>query len=276
MAASLMTEAPARAHYEGDFVAWSGGCMFIGAGGAAIAPHAHYAIQLALGAPAGLAVQFGRRGAWQELAATLVPSRAVHAIDVSRCAWSCVIFIEPETLEGRAITRRLAGQPLALPADALAVAPERLERAWRVEQSADAVRALAIQLVEGLSRTVRQEASDPRVLQAIALNRERGDDGVVLEELAAAVKLSPSRLRHLFVQETGMPLRTYALWRRLLQVWDRLMEGETLSRAAHSAGFADSAHLSRTARTMFGLAPSAMRMTGPLAARQRDPQRHFG
>ena len=276
MAARLETEAPSRAHYEGDFVAWNGGCMFIGAGNGTVAPHAHYAIQLALGAPAGLAVQFGRRGSWQEVAAALIPSRAVHAIDVGRCAWSAVIFVEPETTEGRALTAVLGAQPLVLGSQDLVVPLERLERAWRTEQSADGVRSLSIQLVEGLSRTARHEASDPRVLQAIDTMRRRGDESISLEELAAAVKLSPSRFRHLFVQETGMPLRTYALWRRLLHVWERLMEGETLSRAAHAAGFADSAHLSRTSRTMFGVAPSVMKMAGPLSARQREPQRYFG
>jgi AraC family transcriptional regulator len=54
------------------------------------------------------------------------------------------------------------------------------------------------------------------------------------------------------------------------------MNGETLSTAAHAAGFADSAHLSRTARTMFGLAPSALQMSGPLSSRSRTAQHHLG
>jgi AraC-like DNA-binding protein len=73
-----------------------------------------------------------------------------------------------------------------------------------------------------------------------------------------------------------MPLRTYLLWRRLLHVWALLMDGETLSSAAHAAGFADSAHLSRTSRTMFGLPPSAMQMAGPLSSRPRAAQHHLG
>jgi AraC-like DNA-binding protein len=81
--------------------------------------------------------------------------------------------------------------------------------------------------------------------------------------------LSPGRFRHLFVEETGMPLRTYVLWRRLLQVWNLLMQGQSLSEAAHAVGFADSAHLSRTSRAMFGTTPSALRMSGPLSQRQR-------
>src|SRR5205085_7232909 len=98
----------------------------------------------------------------------------------------------------------------------------------------------------------------------------KGEQAVSLAEVAQAAHLSPSRFRHLFVEQTGMPLRTYVLWRRLLHVWELLMEGETLSGAAHAAGFADSAHLSRTARKMFGLPPSALRMGGPLSARRKS------
>ena len=36
--------------------------------------------------------------------------------------------------------------------------------------------------------------------------------------------------------------------------------GSPLTRAAHEAGFSDSAHLSRTFRRMFGVAPTALKM----------------
>ena len=42
------------------------------------------------------------------------------------------------------------------------------------------------------------------------------------------------------------------------------MDGESLSTAAHSAGFADAAHLTRTSRRMFGFPPSALEVDGPL------------
>ena len=75
--------------------------------------------------------------------------------------------------------------------------------------------------------------------------------------------LSPSRFRHLFVEETGVGLRPYILWRRFLRVWELLAEGASLSTAAHAAGFADAAHLSRTSRSMFGFPPSAMQVAAP-------------
>jgi transcriptional regulator GlxA family with amidase domain len=131
-----------------------------------------------------------------------------------------------------------------------------------------------MQLVRDLSGAVPSEPSDPRVLAAIEYIRQRVDESVSLPDVAKAANLSPERFRHLFVEETGMPLRTYVLWRRLLHVWTLLMAGENLSAAAHAAGFADSAHLSRTARTMFGLPPSVLQMRGPLSSQKRE-QHHL-
>ncbi len=257
--------------YQGDFVAWPGVCGFIGAGGggAPIEPHAHYAIQLAIGVPSGLRVQFGANGEWQDCAAALFPSRAVHSIDVNGCAMSTVLFIEPDTPEGKALATRLQGGLELLDASVVAPHAERLQRAWQVDKSYEAVRATCMALVQQLSGAAPRTPSDPRVLAAIEYLRQRVNESVTLPEVAAAVHLSPERFRHLFVEETGMPLRTYVLWRRLLHVWTLLMAGESLSAAAHAAGFADSAHLSRTARTMFGLPPSVLQMRGPLSAQAR-------
>jgi AraC-like DNA-binding protein len=263
--------------YRGDFVAWTGVCGFIGEGGgdAPIAPHSHYAIQLVIGAPAGLRVQFGRHGQWQSCAAALIPSRAVHSIDVSECEMSLVLFIEPETPEGKALSTRLQGKLEVLDPQTVAAGAERLQRAWRVERSHDAVKAICMQLVQEVSNTApRRDPSDPRVLAAVEYIRQRVDQPVTLPEVARAANLSPGRFRHLFVEETGMPLRTYVLWRRLLHVWTLVMRGESLSSAAHAAGFADSAHLSRTARTMFGLPPSLLQMGGPLSARGPGRRHH--
>lgn len=272
-------DAPTINRYRGDFVAWTGGCGFIGeggGGGAPISPHAHYAIQLAIGVPTGLRVQFGRRGQWQSCPAALVPSRATHSIDVTACEWSAVLFIEPQTPEGKALSSRLQGGLEVLDADLVAGAARRLDRAWRTEKSYDAVKAVCLELVQDISGAALREPSDRRVLEAIEYIGQRVGRTVLLSEVAQAANLSPGRFRHLFVEETGMPLRTYLLWRRLLHVWTLLMQGQTLSSAAHAAGFADSAHLSRTARSMFGLAPSSLQMNGPLSERLRMAQHHLG
>ncbi|MEJ7928700.1 AraC family transcriptional regulator [Ramlibacter sp. AN1015] len=272
-----MNSQPTLSRYTGDFVAWRGGCGFLGCGGrGTIDTHSHYAIQLAIGAPSGLKVQFGRQGTLTACAGALIPSAAPHTIDVNDCEWTAVLFVEPETTEGKALTRMLEGKARYLPLETVLAPARRLEQAWRIEKDAEKVKAVCLQLVQELAQASAREPTDPRVLAAIQVIHDRVDQKLTLEQLAALANLSPSRFRHLFVAETGMPLRTYLLWRRLLHVWTLLMQGETLSSAAHASGFADSAHLSRTARTMFGLPPSAMQMTGPLSTRLRVPQHYLG
>lgn len=73
------------------------------------------------------------------------------------------------------------------------------------------------------------------------------------EEVAAELALSEGRFLHLFRQEMGLAWRPYLLWRRLLCAISVMIAGKTATDAAYLAGFSDSAHLSRTFRSQFGL-----------------------
>jgi AraC-like DNA-binding protein len=97
---------------------------------------------------------------------------------------------------------------------------------------------------------------DERIDEALVFIRTLPEKRTSLSELAAQVHLSESRFIHLFTEHVGIPPRRYLLWVRLMDAIEAALRGETLTRAAHDAGFADSAHLSRTFRRMFGRAPS--------------------
>jgi AraC-like DNA-binding protein len=88
----------------------------------------------------------------------------------------------------------------------------------------------------------------------------RGSDvtGLSIETVAREVFLSPSRFAHLFSEEIGLPFRRYLLWRKLTNAILLVGRGNTLSAAAHGAGFSDSAHLTRTFYQMFGIPPTVM------------------
>ena len=79
-----------------------------------------------------------------------------------------------------------------------------------------------------------------------------------VKQAAAAANLSPSRFRHLFVAQTGMSFRAYVLWARVEAAVGAAMGGLSWTEAAQDWGFADSAHLSRTCRRMFGIAPTML------------------
>lgn len=97
-------------------------------------------------------------------------------------------------------------------------------------------------------------AADPRVaVVSTAIHQGK----VRREELAALVHLSPTRFSHWFVEQTGLPLRSYAKWLRLTQAVRYLACGRPMTDAAHESGFSDSAHFSRTFRSLLGIDPSS-------------------
>jgi AraC family transcriptional regulator len=97
--------------------------------------------------------------------------------------------------------------------------------------------------------------ADERI--ANALNFLRADPRAYdsIDALAARVHLSPSRFAHVFKEHVGVPVRRYVLWLKMRAALDAAIDGQSLTAAAISAGFADSAHLSRTVRALIGVAP---------------------
>lgn len=77
-----------------------------------------------------------------------------------------------------------------------------------------------------------------------------------MRAVAAAAGLSESRLAHLFRAEVGLTFRAYARWFQLGRAARAIAVGKSLTEAAHSAGFSDLAHFTRTFVAMFGLAPT--------------------
>ena len=103
---------------------------------------------------------------------------------------------------------------------------------------------------------------DPRIAAVFRAIDAQPDAFINFEDLATSVGLSPSRCRTLIREASGVPFRRYRIWRRMACIARQLAEGRNLTEAAHSAGFASSAHLSTAFNAMFGLTPSALLKAG--------------
>lgn len=90
----------------------------------------------------------------------------------------------------------------------------------------------------------------------------RAAPSLTTASLARIVGLSESRLRHLVLEQLGVPLVRVRWWLQMRVVAKTLARGVTLTEAAHEAGFSDAAHFTRTFRRMFGFAPSTLLSAG--------------
>lgn len=126
-------------------------------------------------------------------------------------------------------------------------------------------RSVALQHVAALLETLATvPASEPepeaRIDAALAwldaLEQQGRWREASLEAVLRQVHLSQSRFLHLFSQRVGTPWRTYLVWRRALVAITLASRGATLTEAAHRAGYADSAHLTRQFKGLFGYVPS--------------------
>lgn len=252
----------------GQINVWDGGSLWIGKAMAAVEPHAHHAIQVGIGLKGKVKFRWSGATEWTEFDAAFVPPHLPHAFEATGSTVANV-FCEPDSTLGRKLIARFGREAVAgIPADEVSRVKERLAAAYAAGAPDEVLNEAAVGLLHELAASPTVPVlTDPRVSRAIAEINARLDEPIALEDIAESVHLSPSRFRHLFVSETGMPFRPYVLWTRLQKALRLAVEGESWTEAAHAANFADSAHLSRTFRKMFGIAPTSIGRAQPEAGR---------
>ncbi len=223
--------------------------------------HAHHAIQITASLSGSLTLatrEHSRSG-------TVLAVRAGAAHRLEAHGLLAFVFVEPESRIGRALTQSLFGTAdiVPLPDEVRAVfAPDAEHLLERADRPAMLARGeAAIRLMEPGLPAVEP---DPRIRRILDTATARLDQPLSLKQAAEGIYLSESRLRHLFVEQTGLPFKTYLLWLRLVRALDLYSEGQSLTEAAHLAGFSDSAHLSRIFRRTFGLPATTLTRIQPL------------
>jgi AraC-like DNA-binding protein len=241
----------------GRVLLWQGGSLWIGHAAGSVQAHAHHAIQISLALSNCVRFRVPEDG-WSDYTAALVLPHETHQFDGNGQSVA-QIFVEPETLQGRALLARYAGRPIfQLADDPIRDAVLGLRQAYGQRAADDVLIDLAKAAIAQLAGGEVSLRVDARITHAIEWMRARLKDPVSLTQAARVAHLSPSRFRHLFVSQTGISFRAYLLWARVSSAVGAAMDGMSWTEAAQAWGFADSAHLSRTCRRMFGIAPSML------------------
>ncbi|HXE57833.1 MAG TPA: helix-turn-helix transcriptional regulator [Gemmatimonadales bacterium] len=236
---------------------WDGGWIGVGRGGGVVPPHSHHAVQISIGLDGPIRFRH-EEGPWREYQAAAVLPDEPHAFDGAGTLIA-MIFIEPESREGRWLRDSLREPVAAVSTDRLA----DLLPALREFQDRRPGPEPAARLIGGVVHALCAgppplRPMDGRIVRALEVIRSRDVRGLRLEDVAKVVFLSPSRFAHLFSDEVGLPFRRYLLWRKLSRAMEEFARGSNLSQSAHAAGFSDSAHLTRTWIQMFGMPPTVM------------------
>ena len=218
--------------------------------GFATAAHRHHCVQLLMALRGSLRVRGGRKSEWRTCGAVWVRPDAVHEMD-ARGSSLLIAFVSAESEMGAAISARLE--------DEIALVPAREVARWRAVLGPTPDEARAGRWLAKTYMPRRRELPiHPGVRRVLAHLREPQAvfDGLSLNALAEIAGLSPSRFMHAFTASVGIPVRPYILWLRLQRGACDLMDGASVTAAAHRAGFSDAAHMTRTFRRMLGATPS--------------------
>jgi AraC-like DNA-binding protein len=228
-----------------------------GPGGASLL-HAHHCWHLVVGLDGDLLVTTGARQRPRRAGALISAPDAPHAID-ARGTRALIVFVEPESDAGeRLLAAR--GRGIVEPFSDSDAQGLRATLSPEGGALADPEGAVARALSLGGAPVAPPLGRHPGVRRVLRHLRQAPPGAETsLVALAEVAGLSPGRFMHAFTETVGIPLRPYLRWLKLERAGAALAAGATLGEAAYGAGFADAAHMTRTFRSMFGVAPSEVR-----------------
>lgn len=217
--------------------------------------HAHHAVQATVSPGGPVELTIGSDTIRTQ--AVLIDSDRDHQLN-TRGLWAAIFLIEPESKDAARLRRGLLKDAQYHLIDCRTTGPifealNGLERGGGCTEAASCFDQL---LGAWGGSPDALPPRDDRIDQILAFIEAMPQKKVGLSELSKQVYLSESRFIHLFTEHVGIPPRRYLLWARLMDAVKAAVRAENLTSAAYAAGFADSAHLSRTFKRMFGEAPS--------------------
>lgn len=217
--------------------------------------HTHFALQLTYGLERPFRARLQADHDWTETRSASFAPHDAHQID-SDGGMLAHLFLEmPEAvkLSGTDLRAAFGTQPIFQ-----ALAASLSDNRHQLLDMAAALHIRQTWQACALPQSQTSASLDSRILSALdAIAASHGAD-CNGESLAKLVHLSESRFTHLFRQQTGMSLSRYLLWSRMVDAVAAVAQGNNMTAAAHASGFADLAHMSRTFRSMMGVAPSEL------------------
>jgi AraC-like DNA-binding protein len=239
---------------------WPDGALSISRG-LADAPHRGFHAAIHIGLTGPFMVHHGASSVPERVPAVIIGSNVRHSTDTAGAVVAS-LSVDPESAEFARIRHWFDAQsPICvLPHSAARSLREQIVKRLTADDPFAVIWDAALLELRGSAS--KPACVDFRVRRTVAFLKANYVDPPSMSELAKRVNLSVSRLVHLFKASMGVSIRTYVHWLRMRDVLYAIASGESLTLAAHRAGFADLPHLTRKFRDMFGEPPSRLGQGG--------------
>lgn len=241
-------------NWHGKVLLWDEQALFLG-NAADTSLHESPAIKICVALGEDFYLRFGDGEDPQPYASAIIAPGQLHAIDGRQREMAMLVLVPEAELAEPLNPLFMTNGVIALSRSVNA----QLKKLF--DNKTISYQTVCFQMMEIISADIGfsgESSIDPRVAKSIASIRSGRESGVSVKEIAAGADLSESRFSHLFTENVRVPVRRYLLWLRLREAIHLLARGVSLTDSAYDAGFADSAHLTRTFRAMLGITPSAL------------------
>jgi len=192
----------------------------------------------------------------------VIASGARHAVRSDSESGALTVYLGLQTPEGIAASTlsRNHGQRQGI---WIVEDGRQLAEATAASLDHDGPHAAVDHLVEGLCEMGDRRSDGPRPVhpqlrQAIEVVSSRMPGPLDVTSVAGAVALSPDYLGRLCKQQTGVSFSAAIRWERLVTAVSYLLDGYSVTDAAHLAGFADGSHANKVCWEMTGATPSEL------------------
>ena len=217
--------------------------------------HSHHALQICIGLNKAFVLE--TQNGSKKYQAVVIDTDIRHKFD-GMDDWHLILLVDPKHEKVHQIKKNISIDKTGEPAfSLLETHVDDIIHLMIQKASCNAVNnsmnSLLV-LLSGSSQEILE--TDQRIQKIFNYIESLEEKKVTVKTLTTLVNLSESRLSHIFKEQTGIPIRRYILWVRLMSALKDVISGQSMTTAAFNAGFSDSAHFNRTFRSMFGVSPS--------------------
>jgi len=241
--------------WRGTVFVWDEQAIFLGQAADA-SLHESPAIKVCVALEHSFALRTHEDDTFTNYESAIIAPGEAHAID-GRHNQMVMLLLAPETKLAQPLAPIFSKHGITRLSEEAVAKIRAIFADFDARLAANDVENICVQMVAAIDNG-ESLPIDSRVAQSIEWIRSSRDEGVSVQEIAAGVELSESRFSHLFTENVRIPVRRYLLWLRLRDAMHLFAKGESLTEVAHEAGFSDSAHLTRTFRSLLGIAPSSL------------------